>query len=43
MRVEENDETIGVVGKVIAEEVITDERRIEDIEEKNAVARMESV
>jgi len=44
MRVEHDDETMGVVGKIIAEDVIGDiEVRTETIEEKATNTRTEAV
>lgn len=44
MRVEQNDETVGVVGKAIAEDVIGHEsERVETIEEKTAAAHTDTV
>lgn len=44
MTVEQNDETVGVVGKAIAEDVIGHEdTRVETIEEKQTTAHTDSV
>lgn len=44
MRVEEGDETVGVIGKAAAEDVIgDDEPRVETIHEKTTGTRTEAV